>query len=126
MAESPSVYSARSQLSPPDSANEVVEVQAEVAVDSNWTTPVRRTRLFEAASREQASRSPRSPRYLTRLTNSNGGLIDEDVAEDDNEEGDGDGFGVKEIALGDGLVPNQSQGVGRISIETPVHNYTDY
>ena len=102
MAESPSVYSARSQLSPPDSANEVVEVQAEVAVDSNWTTPVRRTRLFEAASREQASRSPRSPRYLTRLTNSNGGLIDEDVAEDDNEEGDGDSKASATIVSLDG------------------------
>ena len=55
MAESPSVYSARSELSPQDNVNGAVEVDVEVLEGDNWTTPLRRTRLFEGHSEEQAS-----------------------------------------------------------------------
>ena len=90
MAESPSVHSARSQLSPQGNDENVAEVLAEV-VAGNLDTPMRRTRLFDGHSEEQHSTSsPSSPRYLTRSTAASHSLIEEDVAEDDNEEGDGD------------------------------------
>ena len=90
MAESPSVYSARSELSPQGNDDAVAEVLGEV-VGENPETPLRRTRLFEGHGEEQSSTSsPLSPRYLTRSTTASESLIEEDTVEDDNEEGDGD------------------------------------
>ena len=92
MAQRSLYFSARSVESSPNNANEIAEVEGDVGVESPHT-PLRPRRIL--ASEESATSSgngastPNSPLYLRRTEAGADVLNMEDVAEDANEDGDG-------------------------------------